>query len=198
VNEYQRELQKLKEAGLSQSLVRGWFNYNPETGWLTWKSGSSWLGPGTGKGGNRRQDKRAGTKNNGYRRIQIGKLLYLEHRLIWLHVYGSLPRWPNVVDHINNDGSDNRLVNLREATPAQNVINTRRRIGIRNVWQTKTGWSVRLNLNFKTREKACQFAYETMKKFHGEFVSPDMFGITITPHGANDGQEIKRQNGGQP
>lgn len=187
MNEYQRKLQEIKEQGLTQALLREWFDYNPETGWLSWKSYNSWLGPGTGQGGNRRKDKRAGNKyhvrrrgktiKTAYRRVQIGKALFIEHRLIWLHVYGSLPKWPNVIDHVNGDGTDNRLVNLREATPPQNALNVRRRVGIRSVWKTKTGWAVRLSVNFKTKEEASQFAYDTMKKFHGDFITPEMYGL---------------------
>lgn len=67
---------------------------------------------------------RAGSlKHTGYREIRIDGVGYLEHRLAWLFLNG---RWPKAqVDHINNERSDNRACNLREATPQNNAANKR-------------------------------------------------------------------------
>ena len=57
----------------------------------------------------------------GYRVIHIDNARYVAHRLVWLYVYGV---WPtNDLDHINQNKSDNRLSNLREATRKQNMQN---------------------------------------------------------------------------
>ena len=58
----------------------------------------------------------------GYVQISVDKKLHLAHRLAFLYVTGEFP--VNDVDHINCDKSDNRWVNLREATRQQNVHNT--------------------------------------------------------------------------
>lgn len=56
-----------------------------------------------------------------YIKIRVDRKLYFAHRLAWLWVHGE---WPNPeVDHINRNGLDNRLVNLRLATSSQNKIN---------------------------------------------------------------------------
>lgn len=58
--------------------------------------------------------------------IRIRNKLYLGHRLAWLLTY---EKWPdNEIDHINGDPSDNRLVNLRNATRTLNQENIRRAI----------------------------------------------------------------------
>lgn len=64
----------------------------------------------------------AGTlSNRGYINIKIDRKMYLAHRLAWLHKYGFLPN--SDIDHINHHRDDNRLANLREATPRTNSIN---------------------------------------------------------------------------
>ena len=45
------------------------------------------------------------------------------HRIIMAMHLGY---WPEVVDHINGDGSDNRIANLRPATHAENQRNQKR------------------------------------------------------------------------
>lgn len=46
---------------------------------------------------------------------------YRAHRVIWLLATGA---WPvDQIDHINGVRTDNRLVNLREATPSDNMRN---------------------------------------------------------------------------
>ena len=66
----------------------------------------------------------AGTDNgDGYLKIRVDGKSYKAHRLAWLYVMG---RWPEKdIDHINGVRCDNRIVNLREATRAENKQNTR-------------------------------------------------------------------------
>ena len=42
------------------------------------------------------------------------------HQLVWALVYG---RFPKQIDHINGDPTDNRIENLREVTPSENIMN---------------------------------------------------------------------------
>ncbi|MDE1814536.1 MAG: HNH endonuclease, partial [Thaumarchaeota archaeon] len=65
---------------------------------------------------------RAGTRLPlGYWQIYLGGKRYLAHRLAWLYMTGAFPT--GHIDHINRDPSDNRWVNLRAATPSQNLAN---------------------------------------------------------------------------
>lgn len=77
---------------------------------------------------------------------------YYAHRVIWCMTYGY---WPAEIDHINWDKSDNRLVNLRDVSHAENAANQPMRAnntsGIPNVrWESGRGkWTVRIRKNGK-------------------------------------------------
>lgn len=58
---------------------------------------------------------------HGYVAIRLNDRLYLAHRLAWLHEFGEWP--PGNLDHINRIKTDNRIANLRVATPRQNAWN---------------------------------------------------------------------------
>jgi hypothetical protein len=95
------------------------------------------------------------------------------HRVIWALAHG---RWPlDQIDHRNGDRSDNRLMNLREATSAENHQNVRLR-PMQGAWldARKGRFEAKISVNgkqmwlgyFATREKA-HFAYlEARSKLH--------------------------------
>lgn len=58
--------------------------------------------------------------HKGYKQVKIGKYCYKLHRLIFLYHKGYLP---SIIDHINNDRTDNRIENLREASPSESSCN---------------------------------------------------------------------------
>jgi hypothetical protein len=122
------------------------------------------------------------TSQRRYPEIGVRKGIYKAHRLAWLYVYG---RWPDgEIDHINGDGCDNRIANLREATPAENNYNRVRRIdntsGIKGVsWNKRSGqWLVHVGFGgrivhgglFDTIEEAKAAREALANKLHGEFV----------------------------
>lgn len=79
------------------------------TGYLHWI-----VGPRAGK--------RAGSlSKDGYRRVYICGKTYPEHHVAWILAYG---KWPDgTIDHINGNRSDNRLDNLRESDPLEQMRN---------------------------------------------------------------------------
>lgn len=64
----------------------------------------------------------------GYIATTVLGVRYYAHRLAWLYMTG---KWPlELIDHINGIRSDNRFVNLREATETQNRINSVQRASV--------------------------------------------------------------------
>lgn len=103
---------------LTASQLREILLYHPETGEFLWRRA---------KGNGVYAGDRAGTTNiksgMAYRYIQLNGKRFQAHRLAWLYVHGE---WPlGLIDHVNGDGLDNRIVNLRPATASQNMANAR-------------------------------------------------------------------------
>lgn len=99
---------------LTVARLREVLHYEPETGVFTWKVRASSRGcAGSAAGSLHRA---------GYLVVKVDNRLHQAHRLAWLHVYGVWP--PEDVDHINRTRDDNRIVNLRLASRAENCQNT--------------------------------------------------------------------------
>ena len=49
--------------------------------------------------------------------------IFLAHRLAWMYMYGNFP--PDEIDHINGVRDDNRIINLRAVSHAENAKNQR-------------------------------------------------------------------------
>ena len=103
---------------------------------------------------------------HGHRLIHVFGRRIAAHRLAWFVSYG---KWPShEIDHINGERDDNRLVNLREATHAENLQNQRRAksdnksTGILGAYKSnKRGrWESKIQINGKL-------------KYLGTFESPD-------------------------
>lgn len=80
--------------------------------------------PATGVFTRRSSGERAGSvMKHGYRETSLFGARHYEHRLAWLYVHGY---WPTLsIDHVNGDRADNRIGNLREATPLQQTRNSK-------------------------------------------------------------------------
>ena len=97
---------------LTQEELKKVLRYEPETGlfyWLVCASKRVRIGD------------IAGNKHFNYIRINVNGRPYLAHRLAFLYMTGTIP---NKVDHKDQDGSNNKWNNLREATSSQNNCNS--------------------------------------------------------------------------
>ena len=166
-------------ADITQQLLKELFDYEPAIGRLIWKSSN--------KG--RKAGCIAGTlqvckvKGPQYRQIVISRfgkeIVTLEHRLIFLWHHGYFPQQ---VDHINLNKTDNRIENLREANSSTNQMNVNVRSftksGLKGVhWdESRKKWISRIKINgkhvflgrFETTEEAHE-ARKAAQHIHGDY-----------------------------
>lgn len=130
---------------IDQNYLKENFNYCEETGVFTNKKRRS------------RNTKIGDISGNlsslGYIIIKIEGRPYKAHRLAWLFVYGDMPN--SYIDHINGIRNDNRIINLREASPKQNAQNRfvpskRNPLKILGVSNHKLGYQARIGVNGKS------------------------------------------------
>jgi hypothetical protein len=168
---------KYNPAPMPVEDLRALLGYDPDTGRFWWKV------DGRGCGGNVRIGKSAGfLHHNRYIVIKIGGTDYGAHRLAWYLVHETWP--PADMDYKNLIKSDNRIVNLRPATRAQNSANKRgfgAASGYRGVTPSKKRWKARIRINsrdkylglFKTPEEAHAAVCTAIQRTRGEFGRTD-------------------------
>jgi len=62
-------------------------------------------------------------KSNGYCEVHVNGRLHGTHRIIFMMFHGYMPK---IIDHIDGDPSNNKIENLREASIAQNAMNSKK------------------------------------------------------------------------
>jgi hypothetical protein len=116
----------------------------------------------------------------GYRQVQINNKTYLSHRVIFFLCHGYFPK---MIDHINQNRTDNRIENLREANKYINACNAKipsnNTSGHKGVsfnsscklWESYVIKNrVKKNLGyFTTLEEAAQVAQNARKEHHGQY-----------------------------
>lgn len=114
---------KQYNTNVSREEVSALLKYDPQTGLFTHKVNGHKRKAGAATG---RLD------SKGYVRIRLMGYEFKAHRLAWLLTYGT---WPAAeIDHINGCPSDNRIINIRDVSVAENGWN--RKGAMRN---NKTG-----------------------------------------------------------
>lgn len=159
---------------LDVSRLREMFSYDPISGILTRLT-------------TRNAGKPCGTIfNTGHMQVDVDGDMTGVHRIAWALSSGEYPTIE--VDHINGDGADNRLCNLRLATSAQNnqnrKISGRNKSGVKGVfsvrqnkWTDRRWWRVAIGHNqgkyyithFHCFGQAIKHAKETRLSLHGAF-----------------------------
>lgn len=160
---------------LTAERARELLSYDPATGEFRWKVTNS----NRCKAGNV-----AGwDQDDGKGRVRIcitvdGKK-HKAHRLAWLITHGVWP--PQLIDHINGNSADNRLCNLRLATPSQNSFNrgeqSTNTSGHKGVWRKYRRWRADIWANgrkhglgsYATKEEAAAAYQRAAQQLHGEY-----------------------------
>lgn len=130
--------------------------YDPKTGDFHWA---------VNRGGKTKAGDKAGWSSLGYTIIRIGGVNFKAHRLAWLFVHGEMPN--GHLDHINRIRNDNRIKNLRIATPSQNIGNSKmpstNSSGVKGVsWCAKAKkWIAFIAVNSRNRNLG---SYETIQE----------------------------------
>ena len=135
---------------LNATRVRELLDYSPETGELRWKVART----GTAKAGCAAGCERTDRSGKKYWQIRVDGRLYYAHRIVWLITYGEFPS--EQVDHIDGDGLNNRLENLRAVSSTENSRNVRKKSnntsGVSGVhWHKRDKkWQAMIEVNYKT------------------------------------------------
>lgn len=157
--------------------VRELLDYDPETGKLTWRLG----GKGTGGKGSIAGYMWRSNRGGPYQLIKLDGKNFRAHRLAWIYVHG---RWPAAeIDHIDGNGLNNKISNLREATRSENNHNrcvmSNNRSGLKGaIWDgCKKKWRAIITINgrrkflgaFDTAAEAHAVYIAAAKEHHGDF-----------------------------
>ncbi len=136
------KINKIDLAALKMKL-----NYDPESGLITWTKSPRYDIPAGAVAGSQLLN----GFGNEYLTIKVSGRRYLAHRVAWA-IYNNTEDF-GVIDHINGNGLDNSIDNLREVTSAQNSRNmklsTRCQTGLMGVSFDKkyNGWRVKIGRN---------------------------------------------------
>jgi hypothetical protein len=159
---------------LTVEQLKEFFIYNPETGLFSRKK----IRRGVSI------DKKVGcARPDGYVIVQFNGKFYYAHALAWLYMTGA---WaPFDIDHINENKSDNRWCNLRQATRSQNQAhrgpNRRNTSGYKGVSWDKCSkkWKSQIRVNYKliylgvfsSKEDAFEAYQIAAREYFGDFAS---------------------------
>jgi hypothetical protein len=119
---------------MNSELVREYFEYRD--GGLYWKKPRKGITNGS----------RFGWQEPGrYRGGTVDRKRQYEHRMIFAYFHGY---WPETVDHVDGDTTNNRIENLRPATQGQNIMNSRlqarNKLGVKGVRKQGNVYSARI------------------------------------------------------
>lgn len=161
-----------RRAGITAQRLHELLRYAPTTGFLHWKIRRNQIALEGSVAGHRHN-----SRGKIYFRVRVDNNLVMAHHLVWLMVHGE---WaPDQIDHINGDGLDNRLENLRCVPQRENNKNAALRrdnkTGVSGVTVSRAGSfvaSIRIDGRFthlgtfKSLEDASKARQEAMEK-HG-------------------------------
>jgi len=122
----------------------------------------------------KKNNKVAGTKTKaGYIKLQINKIPYSAHRLVWVLFNKDIPL-DKQIDHIDRDKSNNKIENLRLVDCVTNALNKPCKVsntGIRGVSKDRDYYKVSFTVNCKSIHVGNFKNLEEAKKVAEEYYS---------------------------
>lgn len=127
--------------------------YEEETGNLLWKISRGAAKMGTVAGF---------LSRGGYIQVRIDYTLYYAHRIIYAlaHSQSSL----TVIDHIDGNPRNNRLLNLREVSQGVNLQNNK----VRGTYARGVRWRAKIETNYKQKHLGC---FDTEAEAHAAYLA---------------------------
>lgn len=164
---------KLPTGILTKDTLQEFFNYNTVTGEFTVKKLHSQ---------HSRVGDTVGSRDiHGYYRVTIYDKMYRIHSLIWVYMTG---KYPDMIDHIDRNPSNNKWENLRECTSSQNACNTLGKSsnisGIKGIVKygktggyraTVTKNNIRHSKCFRELDDAIEYIRDIRERVHGKFTN---------------------------
>lgn len=161
---------KVAEAQVTTEQLKHWFEY--KDGHLYWDNP---IDKRIKKG-----QRFGNIDSEGYVRGAIKRKHYREHRLVYQLFHGSVPQQ---LDHINGVKTDNRIENLRPATPSENLCNKPKQSnnttgykGVSYCKRDKRYWArickdgIKVSLGYFDNPHDAGKAYQkAAKEIHGDF-----------------------------
>lgn len=175
--------------------LRDLFDYDPDTGSLTWRARDERYVALTHieRWNSRCAGKAAETDDHhGYYQTNVNGKSYRTHRICYALARGiNLCDVPPEIDHENGDGQDNRKNNMRGSTRRTNAkngrIRTRNTSGLKGVsWDKQSNsWRAAIKADghyfdrrgFVTKEAAHAWYIDKAKQLHQEFGCGNVNGI---------------------
>ncbi len=161
-----------ESAKLLEKLIKV-YTYDSETG-LFYRNYTA--------GGQKEGSIAGNLRNDKYIGIGLDGKIYLAHRLAWLYMTGELP---DRLDHIDENKSNNRWGNLREATRSQNGANRLVDPGksnVRGIRLVGRKWQTQICVNkkwiylgsFESKEEASEAYIKARQEYFGDYNPQEM------------------------
>lgn len=160
---------------ITQEFLKEFFDYNPETGLMSVKKRRCRRELGAVIG-----SKTSSKSGFSYLRVSIDKKMHYIHRLAFIFMTGSAPKF---IDHKNGNRMDNSWGNLRACTNQQNSSSRgliKNSTGYKGVTRSGNKFAAQITHHYRhynlgtyaTPKEAHEVYFRKSKELNGEFANP--------------------------